>query len=214
MRQFSILITTLLIYLSVSVASAQVSFVLEDVTIPTGTDIVDGIIYPGGTTGAVLGDLDDYVCQDLIADTTEEWTGAAILIELTAGSIYQELAGSVPVTGGIKYYNGQTNSPPFSTIFTDLPSSEYDTYIHSTGNSVTIQGAGGDVGGDTYQFDDAEIDVTWSSFTAPSGENYIGRFTFSDNATGTFSLMVTQADDTSSYVVTGTISSGVMSFDP
>ncbi len=218
MYQFNIQIATLLIYLSVSVASAQVTFELVDVPIPVGTDIVDGfIIFPVNTAGAVLGDLDDYVCQDLIVDTAVDWTAAAILIELTAGSIYQETKGSVEVPEGFKFYNGQTSKPPSAAFFSVLPSSEYDTYVHGNGDSVTVQGAGGDVGGDTIQFDDAEIDVTWTSATSSTndiGENSIGRFTFSNNATGTFKLKVTQADDHNGYEVTGTISSGVMSFDP
>ncbi len=207
-----------LVCLSASAVSAQVTFSLTAVPIPAGTQIVDGLILPAGTPGPVLGTLDGYVCQDLSVDTANDWTAGVLLIELTAGSIYQELEGIVPVEGGAKFYNGWSSQQPLAAYIPVMPSSEYDTYVHGNGQSATFHGGGGDIGGDVQQFDSTEIDVTWSG---PSwvkddiGTSFIGRITLTSDAAGTWKLKVTQADDYNSiYVVTGTITNGVMSFDP
>ncbi len=198
-------------------ASAQVTFALTAVTIPTGTNIVDGIEYPGGTPGAVIGNLDNYVCQDLTISTTDDWHAAAMLVELTNGSIYQETEGFVATANGFKMYNGQTSQQPSSSLFSMLPSSEYDTHIHANGHNASTAGAGGDAGGDTQQFDSSELDVSWfgpTDSTDDTGTVALGRFTFTNNATGIWRAVVTVDDGESSLVVTGTISNGVMQFDP
>jgi len=218
MHRIKSIIAVSLVCLSASAASAQITFDLVPVSIPAGTQIVDGVIFPAGTPGPVLGTIDGYVCQDLVVDTTTDWAAAAMLIELTDGSLYQENEGFVYMGNGtVKFYNGQSFRKPDPSAFATLPSSEYDTYVHGNGQQGTAYGAAGDVHGDVQQFDTTEIDVSWSGpswITNDIGSVALSRVTLSDDATGIWRLKVTQADDLSQYVVTGTITNGVLAFDP
>ena len=134
--------------------------------------------------------LDGYTTADLVVTTSNDWTGAALLIELTQGSIYQDANGM--------------NVGPLTGLFDTYPTLEFDTYLEANGSNVNIAGGAGDVGGDAQQFDTVEIDITWfNSTNNDTGTFNIGRFTLSDDAVGTWSLKVlNSAGD--SYIVNNT----------
>lgn len=218
MNRLKHLFAVLLVVIFTAAASfAQVTFELVTVPIPPGTQIVDGILFPAGTPGPVLGTLDGYKCQDLVVETTQDWTIAAMLIELSNGSIYQELEGIVAAEGGYKFYNGQTTKLPDATLFPTLPSSQYDTYVHGNGLQASFNGAAGDVGGDGLQFDATQIDAAWSGpfeSTDDIGSVALGRFTLTGDAAGIWRLVITQKGDLNGIVVTGTVVNGELQFDP
>jgi FG-GAP-like repeat/FG-GAP repeat len=123
--------------------------------------------------------LTGYRTFDLEVTTGRDWTASALLIELTQGSIYQDAAG------------GERAPNPF--LFGATPTLEFDTYVSANGNSTSIAGAAGDVGGDTLQFDTSEIDIAWfDSAQNDFGTIVIGRFTLSDDAAGDVSVLMTE----------------------
>lgn len=215
-RLIPLFLSFLVCLITTSAVRGQVTFQVSPVTIPSGTNIVDGIEYPGGTPGSVLGNLNNYVCQDMEVDTDIDWSGAAMLVELSTGSMYQELEGFAATQNGYKMYNGQTSKVPSSAFYSSLPSSEYDTYVHGNGDDATLIGAGGDAGGDLQEFSTDEIDVSWYGPTGSTDDTdlvALGRFTFSNDAVGIWRLVVTLRGEASDIVVTGTIANGVMAFD-
>ncbi len=190
-------------------ASATISLpTIAQVPIPAGTLITDG----GGAT------LDNFVSQDLFVNTTNDWTTAVLLIQLDSGSIFQEPEGALG--------NGLTIGPTDPAGFGSLPSSQFDTYLHSEtidtpfGPRIVINltGSAGDlVAGSLQSFDTQSINMTWdSSGTEKSdiGEMNLGRFTLSDDATGTWSLAVTEAFNPHVRFVNNPIVNGQMVLSP
>ena len=126
-------------------------------------------------------ELTGFTTADLQVTTTSDWTAVALLLELTQGSIYQDAVGS--------------NTQPSSAVINAFPSVEFDTYVASNGNSTIIAGGAGDVGGDGLQFDTSELDISWiDTATNDIGTINIGRFSLSDDAVGTWSLRLLNAD--------------------
>ena len=126
-------------------------------------------------------ELTGYTTADLQVTTTSDWTGAALLLELTQGSIYQDGAGG--------------NTQPSSGLINAVPSVEFDTYVAANDNSVIVAGGAGDVGGNGLQFDTSELDITWvDTATNDTGTINIGRISLSDDAVGTWSLQLINAD--------------------
>ncbi len=120
--------------------------------------------------------LNGYRTFDLEITTGNDWTSTALLIELTGGSFYQDPYGS--------------DLEPPSGLFGTYPKLEFDTYVTTYGNSASIAGGAGDVGGDGLQFDTQEIDISW--FDIPRndvGTFSIGRFTLTDDAAGSFKFL-------------------------
>ncbi len=147
--------------------------------------------------------LTGYATSDLQITTPDlDWTGAALLLELTAGSIYQEPEGWGQ--------NGSTLGAPDPAGFGVFPSSEFDTYFDGNGHTITFAGGAGDVGGDTLQYDTAQLDAAWYGMaTNDTGTFNIARITLSDNATGSWSLALTDEDfKTGQYEFGGTIENG------
>ena len=63
--------------------------------------------------------LTGYVTQDLKVDTANDWTSAAVLLELDAGSIYQDGFGN--------------DTEPDSFLIAYYPSVAFDTYLTGGG---------------------------------------------------------------------------------
>ena len=170
-----------------SSAHATISLpTITPVPIPAGTPIADG----GGAT------LDNFISQDLFANTTNDWTTAAIVIELTAGSIYQDAFGNA--TG-----------PASSTIIDLAPSVGFDTYVTNPLGVSTVQGAAGDLGDFDFKSDETTgLSMSWDgggTDRSNVGATRIGRFTFSNDAQGTWSLAVTEAHNPMAVFKQGSI---------
>jgi len=125
-------------------------------------------------------ELTGYTTADLEVTTTTDWTSAALLLELSQGSIYQDAAGDIDA--------------PNPGLFGTFPTLEFDTYVDAGSNTALVAGSAGDVGGDAFQFDTGEIDALWfDTASSDTGTLTIGRFTLSDDAVGTWSLRVLNA---------------------
>lgn len=121
--------------------------------------------------------LSGYTTADLEVTSTTDWTSAALLLELSQGSIYQDANGDIEA--------------PNPALFGTFPSLEFDTYLDAGGNSVFVAGDAGDVGGDVFQFDTSEVDALWFDVAGgDTGTLTLGRFTLTDDAVGTWSLRV------------------------
>lgn len=124
--------------------------------------------------------LTGFTTADLEVTTATDWTSAALLLELTQGSIYQDASGGIPA--------------PNPALFGAFPTLAFDTYVDAGANTAFVAGAAGDVGGDVFQFDTTQIDALWfDTATDDLGTLTIGRFTLSDDAVGTWSLRVLNA---------------------
>lgn len=141
--------------------------------------------------------LSGYVTQDLLISTDSDWTAAALVMELSNGSIYQDPAWSSP-------------TEPSPSWFPFVPTLEFDTYVHSHGGSAV--GGAGDVGGGAQTFDGNRLDVSWSNFGKTDlGQFPIGRFTLSDQAAGQWNVMVVNKAGDVLKLLDGSIVDGVMS---
>jgi len=128
-----------------------------------------------------------------------DWTAAVMLLETTAGSIYQHTPG----VDGIQF----PAALPY--FYPGEPAIVFDTYV--IGN---VLGGGGDLDGSTgYAFDTGRLDVSWYNNNHTNiGSFPISRITLSDDAVGTWSLLSITADKQRLTLV-GTISQGVMAID-
>lgn len=145
--------------------------------------------------------LAGYNTFDLQVTTSADWTGGVLLLTLTQGTIYQDAVG-----------NALAPNPGFFGAF---PTLEFDTAVGGDAASPSIAGAAGDLGGDGYQFDTAELDVTWFNVSGTdTGTFAIARITLSDDAVGTWSYMaINSASD--SATDSGTITAGsLLPVDP
>ncbi len=129
-----------------------------------------------------------HTTQDLYINTTagDTWGTAQILATLTSGSIYQDPNGSF--------------FAPNPLLFDTFPELEYDSYLDGNGQQPMIAGQAVNLGGDVQEFSENHIDITWLS----AGQNNIGtftigRFTLSDDAYGTWTMMVTSTSGYRTY---------------
>jgi len=146
--------------------------------------------------------LTGYITQDLKVDTDNDWTSAAMVLELDEGTIYQDGFGN------------DVEPNPF--LLTYYPSLEFDTYMTGGGTwGVGVLGSGGDAGGHTQEFSTSRLDASWkSNGSTETGITTIARITLSDDATGRWRLAAMQDDDEHRYDFSGTIVDGVMTIDP
>ncbi len=166
--------------------------------VPLGTHIVDGFTLPFGPPGTLIGNLDGFIVNDLIMDTTSDWRGSLLQVNLTSGSIWQE-----PDDAGAVTYNGTTLGKPNSAFFPALPSSEFDSYItdrDGTGSSSQIAGCAAAVFPCLIprQLDTSGIDIGWNSFGSQTGDIgifRIARVTLSPDANGTAFVAFTVAGE-------------------
>lgn len=146
--------------------------------------------------------LTGYVTQDLRVDTQDDWFGAAIVLELESGTIYQDGFGN------------DVEPNPFLLAY--YPSVAFDTYMTGGGSwGIGVLGAGGDAGGHDQQFDAQRLDASWkSNSTNEIGVTPIARITLRADAAGRWRLVVFQSGDEKRYGFAGTIVNGVMAIDP
>ena len=134
-----------------------------------------------------------YVSNTWDVDTfNEDWFGAALRVELSAGSVYQN-------TG-----TGSGNAPPDPANFATNPDLQYDSYMTGGTDSASpstiglapfVLGNACDIDGSTPEpvaFDTAGIDAAWVSMedTPPAGDLMLGRVTLTDDAQGTFKFRI------------------------
>ncbi len=135
--------------------------------------------------------LTGYTTYDMQVTTDTDWTAAAGLLELTAGSIYQ-------------HANGTDNEVPHPFLVSLFPELAFDTYV--VGSTA---GGAGDVGGDGYAFGTDELDVSWFDIAKTDiGTTTIGRLTLTDDTAGNLSIMLTAEGEVAEFDVT--ISPGVL----
>jgi len=132
-------------------------------------DINDDPVFPG------------HVVQDLMVNTTTDWGTAQLLVTITndtVAEIYQDPNGS--------------DFKPNPLLFDSFPSLEFDTYLDGNNQQPGLAGQAVDLGGDVQAFSNSHIDVLWYNTAQDDTDTFgIGRFTLSDNAIGTWSLMIT-----------------------
>lgn len=128
--------------------------------------------------------LTGYKTFDLYATTDNGWCCNAMLFPLDTGTFYQH-----PIGG---------TSEPLPTFVALFPELEFDTYLGAGGDAVRTTGQAGDVGGDVYQFDETELDVSWAAQTIPvplpTGRLHMARITFSNDATGSWVLAIAASE--------------------
>jgi hypothetical protein len=124
--------------------------------------------------------LTGFVTQDLMVTTTNDWGTAQILATLTTGSIYQDPNGSDFI--------------PNPLSFPTFPALEFDSYLDGNGQQPSLAGQAVGLGGDVQEFSDSHIDITWfNTSLTDTGTFGIGRFTLSDDAIGSWSMLITSA---------------------
>jgi len=145
--------------------------------------------------------LTGYVTQDLNTLTDTDWVGAAMVVELDAGSFYQDGFGS--------------SVAPNLNFFSLFPSLEFDTYMTGGTLGIGVHGAGGGAGGSAYQFDTQRLDASWTpNADGLYGQAVIARISLTDDSQGRWSLALFQENDDYRYDLTGPIVNGVMQLDP
>lgn len=144
--------------------------------------------------------LAGYHSSDLLVTTPDsDWTSAAILLELSAGSIYQDPFGA------------DLPSHPFVAEL--FPTVEFDTSVGVPGGSIAggaidLEGSSG-----SAEVSTSRLDVTFFNFDKTDlGTFPIGRITLSDDAEGSWSLISLTADRQRVDLI-GTITKGVMAVD-
>ncbi len=137
--------------------------------------------------------LSGYHTYDLQVTTDSDWMSAALLLELTSGTIYQHELGS--------------NTAPNQAVVDVVPALGFDTSVGGDVSNVSVAGGAGDLGGGALQFDDSVLSISWFNASAgDTGTFAIARITLSDDAVGTWSYYTFSGDATGS----GTIESGVL----
>ena len=165
------------------------------------TEITDSdLIVHGTQVGAVTNisvtsqpatDVAGHTANDITVDFVPQLGALQLLIELTSGQIYQDGAGG--------------NVPPSQALIGSTPSVQWDTFVSLGGfTSETSDAVPGFAGGattlggpGTAQFDTSGINTTWfppGGTVIGNRSSYpIGRVTLSDDAVGTWRLLVTTA---------------------
>ncbi len=134
---------------------------------------------------------------DLMFNTpVSDWTGSAILLELSDGSIYQ-----APLGG----------DGPIPAYFYSLePTLEFDTYVGVPGGSIA--GGAGDLGGDDFEFSTKGLSATfYNTAITDTGRFSLGRITLSDDAKGSWTLLSTTGG--TRYTHSGRINVGGMTLE-
>jgi len=144
-----------------------------------------------------LSPLAGYTVQDLMVNTTgnEDWSSAQLITDITnGGSIYQHPNGS--------------DTAPNPLQFGLFPELEFDSYVDGNGAQPGIAGAAVDIGGTSLDFNATRIDIAWFNTTQNDfGSFSVGRFTLSDDAVGTWTMLVTSDARIRTY--SGNITNGL-----
>ena len=151
------------------------------------------------------------ITNDLSIDFRGKYTGSQLLIELTAGSIYQNFNGG--------------DTAPEALLFTIDPLVEFDSFVTNDsevagglwGGFALGGGAANFSGSRHKQFDTSGVDVSWfpaaGSLIFDQSDFLTARITLSDDAEGTWSYMAS-ANGTFGVVDSMPISNGSMKVDP
>jgi hypothetical protein len=143
--------------------------------------------------------LSGYVTQDLLFEAVQDWLSAELRLELTSGRLYQDRYGS--------------DLTPSEALIDAHPTVEYDTYLSANGreNATLTIGGAVDLGGSAgLTMNETSIDAAWfGTSDTDIGDVLLSRVTISDDAVGIWSLLVSDVGG-GSYLVSGTISKGVM----
>ena len=132
-------------------------------------------------------ELAGYVTQDIQIYSTQDWTAAGMILELSSGSIYQDTTERAG------------DQPPNPLFYSQYPSLEFDTYLGTMdGHPNGIAGPAGDLGstltGWGYQLDTTGVDATWFNLGTDNRIlTSIGRLSLSDDAQGSLRLAVSLA---------------------
>jgi hypothetical protein len=157
---------------------------------PVSLDIErDGIGVAGG------------VAQVLNVNTTSDWTAAAIIIELDAGSMIQDTIFEA--------------DSPEETMKLALSPTASATGPEGYGKAIYAAGSSGYmVGSEKLQLDAQRMDICWYNLSPGDvGWGRIAKLTFSDNAVGRWTLVVTQSEDNQRYYFDGKVVLGRMVMD-
>jgi PEP-CTERM motif-containing protein len=144
--------------------------------------------------------LTDFSTFDLLLTTPDsDWTSAALLLDLSAGSIYQAALGA--------------DGPMPSDFFSFAPDLEFDTYVGVSG--VNFAGAAGDFDASIGKIEVSmsRLDVSFYNIDKTDiGTFSIGRITLSNDSVGAWSLISLTADRQRIDLV-GTINKGQIVVD-
>jgi len=158
------------------VAILATSGVADIILVPRGN--IPGVRVPNSPP------LDEgaWVTTDWIVHTDTDFRSAAMVLELTAGSIYQDTWFGAAFTDG----------PPTEQQIEFQATLEFDTWLDNGGvGSIQILGAApAEIGGEFQEFGDKRIDIAWGDFVndAPTGNVRVARFTLSSDADGTLAF--------------------------
>ncbi len=138
--------------------------------------------------------LDGYVANELIWTGETDWTSAALVVDLTTGSVYHDAFGG--------------DGPYTPALLVPFPSVEFDTYVGIvSGEGNGIAGPAGDLGVGILSLDAPLISVSWfNTGTNDIGPVRIGMITLSNDAHGTWSFL------SAGQVSTGMVYDGMMFF--
>ncbi len=146
-----------------------------------------------GATGGILNiDTENTIagtaaCKILVDGQGVDWTGAVLKIDLTAGSVYND-AG----------FDSDTTQ---AALWGFVPQLRWDSAVGIANDGTAgIAGGGGDLGGGPLNIGGTGVDavsVTWfNTNTTDTGPVQIGNITLSDDARGTWQLILSFADGT------------------
>lgn len=147
-----------------------------------------------------------YVINDLNITTTTDWQYNEVIAKLTSGNMYLDALG------------GSHNAPPNPAIVTVFPTLGSDSFVKGYGPTESASFAGAAVtitpGARPQEFDANGIDLNWfTSSTTDIGPALYGQFTFSNDANGSFQLLV-QTNGGEKLLQTYNIKNGVVGAVP
>lgn len=151
--------------------------------------------------------MDNYITQELWADTDLRWLGTQFRLELDSGTVFQDSAGG-------SGFVAESNHAMLADLL-DQPSLAFDTRVGLNGappvlvgGAINLQGSRG------IQFTDTVLDIT---FTQAAGEYHtggfnFGTFTLSNDAVGRGALMFSMhgEDEGGHYAQTFEIDQGMV----
>ncbi len=158
--------------------------------------IVAGLACGSAFGGAIISQVNDpnvpegYCACEIVWEGGADWTSAALVIDLTSGSVYQDAFGG--------------DGPYTPALLVPFPSVEFDTYVGIVGGEGNgIAGGAGDLGGGALSLNAPHISVSWfNTGTNDTAPVRIGMITLSDDANGTWKLLA------GGVVIEGTLEGG------
>lgn len=144
-------------------------------------------------------ELSGYITQDLSITTDTDWLAGNLFLSLSSGDIYQSAYGN-------------DLAPPSPAIVSFFPEAAFDTYVAGRIADAFSSGGAADLSGNaaaTFGVDN--LDINWfTTSTDDVGTFTIGRFSFSDDASGAFTLRL-DAAESRPLMIEGAVTDGAMS---